>query len=173
MQISSGHITGMSLSRSRSYAGEKQTLPPECPTLSSPPVIHSPFTCPENTRWANPSYSLLFAPSRRSILFFYCFSGRHNAVIGWHIVACLSPRFLLITLLPWHFAKLLSKGQNSREEHQSSWFDTSICLSFRRRGQFCQKENCQTQSTACIPSNRWNTNAFIYKVKITFSQWNI
>lgn len=117
MQISSGHITGMSLSRSRSYAGEKQTLPSECPTLSSPPVIHSPFTCPENTRWANPSYSLLFAPSRRSILFFYCFSGRHNAVIGWHIVACLSPRFLLITLLPWHFAKLLSKGQNSREEH--------------------------------------------------------
>lgn len=51
------------------------------------------------------------------VLFFYCFRGRHNAVIGWHIVACLSPRFLLITLLPWHFAKLLSKGQNSREEH--------------------------------------------------------
>jgi len=50
MQISSGHITGMFLSRSRSYAGERQTLPPECPTLSSPPVIHSPFTCPENTR---------------------------------------------------------------------------------------------------------------------------
>ncbi|TGZ52783.1 hypothetical protein DBV15_07565 [Temnothorax longispinosus] len=53
MQISSGHITGMSLSRSRSYAGEKQTLPPESPTLSSPPVIHSPFTCPENTRTAS------------------------------------------------------------------------------------------------------------------------
>jgi len=68
MQTSSGHITGMFLSRSRSCAGEKQTLPPECPTLSSPPVIHSPFTCPENTRWANPSYSLLFAPDVDSFL---------------------------------------------------------------------------------------------------------
>lgn len=117
MQISSEHIMETFLSRSRNYADEKQTLPPECPTLSSPPVIHNPFTCPGNTRWANPSYSLLFAPSQASILSFYCFRRRHNAVIGWHIVACLSPRFLLITLLPWHFAKLLSKGQNSREEH--------------------------------------------------------
>lgn len=58
MQTSSEHITETSWSRSRSYAGEKQMLPPECPTLSSPPVIRSPFTCPGNTRWANPSYSL-------------------------------------------------------------------------------------------------------------------
>lgn len=51
---------------------------------------------------------------------FYCFRGQHNAVKGWHtqcIVTCLPPRFLLITLFPWHFAKLLSKGQNSREEY--------------------------------------------------------
>lgn len=50
MQTSSEHITETSQSRSRSYAAVKQMLPPECPTLNSPPVIHSPFTCLENTR---------------------------------------------------------------------------------------------------------------------------
>lgn len=145
MQISSGHITGMSSSRSRSFADEKQTLPPECPTLSSPPVIHSPFTCPENTRWVNPSYSAFIClfPAVASILSFYCFRGRHNVVIGWHIVACLSPRFLLITLLPWHFAKLLSKGRNSQEEHVQLIRYEYLSLS-DGRGQFRHEENCQT-----------------------------
>lgn len=57
MQTSSERITETSWNRLRSYAAVKQMLLPECPTLNSLPVIHSPFTCPENTRWVNPSLS--------------------------------------------------------------------------------------------------------------------
>lgn len=126
MQTSSEHITETSWSRSRSYAGEKQMLPPECPALSSPPVILSPFTCPGNTRWANPSYSLSLGlvthPSTPDdsapFITFALARARRNAVTGCRAVACLSPRFRLITPIPWYLAKLPWKGP--REEHVRS-----------------------------------------------------
>lgn len=61
MQTSSERITETSWNRLRSYAAVKQMLLPECPTLNSLPVIHSPFTCPGNTRWVNPSFSFFFS----------------------------------------------------------------------------------------------------------------
>lgn len=61
MQTSSERITETSWNRLRNYAAVKQMLLPECPTLNSLPVIHSPFTCPGNTRWVNPSFSFFFS----------------------------------------------------------------------------------------------------------------
>lgn len=146
MQTSSERITGTSWNRSRSCADEKRTLP-ECRILSSRPVIRSPFTCPENTRWANslpPSHMcwlLLTSPSpvthiRRplsvKLSLFYCFRDQLNAVIGWHIYSSLSisPRFLLIAPhTPLTLRQIAFEGtESSREKNTSGWFDTNICL---------------------------------------------
>lgn len=74
---------------------------------------------------------------------FYCFRGQHNAVKGWH-TGCsglsTATRFLLITLFPWHFAKLLSKGQNSREEHVQLIRYKHLCLFLMDRCNFVTRK---------------------------------
>lgn len=72
MQTSSERITAMSWNRLRSYGAEKQMPHRECPTLSSPPVIHSPFTCQGNTRWDALLFLTLYLlslPSSYSLFF--------------------------------------------------------------------------------------------------------
>lgn len=114
-----------------------------------------------------PHIRFYLPPSRASILSFYCFCGRHNAVIGWHIVACLSPRFLLITLLPWHFAKLLSKGQNSREEHVQLIQYEHLSLFPTAGDNFVTRKIVRRSR---VYTNRWNTNVFM-RLKLRFNNF--
>lgn len=111
-------------------------------------------------------------PGRR--FSFYYFHEQHNAVIGWHIVACLSPRFLLITLLSWHFAKLLSKGQNSREEHVQLIQYEHLSLFPTNGDNFVTKKIVGHRQSAYIPSNGWDINVFMrLKLHFTNSRRNV